>query len=174
MFFHFGNDPAVPAPLRGVKVVAAGGVYAGAAEEGEKVLAPLRAFGPPVADLFQSMPYSAAQRMADFLWPPGLLNYWKSCFLEDLSDAAIQVIADFVSRVPSAHTVVVLESLGHSAIQRVPEDTTAFVNRRYPFNFLVTSAWSDAADTGKNVLWTRQFFEAMGPFAAKASYVNYR
>jgi len=49
----------------------------------------------------------------------------------------------------------------------------AFVNRRYPFNFLVTSAWSDAVDTEKNVLWTRQFFEAMGPFAANASYVNY-
>jgi len=160
MLFHFGNDPAVPAPLRGVKVVAAGGVYAGATEEGEKVLAPLRAFGPPVADLFQPMPYSAAQRQADFLWPPGLLNYWKSCFLETLSDAAIRVIADFFSRVPSANTVV-------------PEAATAFVNRRYPFNFLVTSAWSDAADTEKNILWTRQFFEAMGPFAAKASYVNY-
>ncbi len=173
MLFHFGNDTAVPALLRGVKVVAVGGVYAGAAEEGVKVLAPFRAFGPPVADLFQPMPYSAAQRMADFLWPPGLLNYWKSCFLEDLSDAAIRVISDYFSRVPSAHTVVVLESLGHSAIQRVPEAATAFVNRRYPFNFLVTSAWSDAADTEKNVLWTRQFFEAMGPFAAKASYVNY-
>jgi len=173
MLFHFGNDPAVPQPLRGAKVVAAGGVYAGAAEEGEKVLAPLRAFGPPVADLFQPMPYSAAQRMADFLWPPGLLNYWKSCFLENLSDAAIRVITDFFSRVPSAHTVVVLESLGHSAIQRVPEAATAFVSRRYPFNFVVTSAWSDAADTEKNILWTRQFFEAMAPFAAKASYVNY-
>jgi hypothetical protein len=138
MLFNFGNDPAVPAPLREVKVIAAGGAYAGATEEGEKVPAPLRAFGPPVADRSQPMPYSAAQRMADFLWPSGLLDYWKSCFLEDLSDAAIQVIADFFSRVPSAHTVVVLESLGHCAIKRVPEAATAFVNRQYPFNFLVT------------------------------------
>jgi len=167
MLFHFGDDPAVPAPLRGAAVVAAGGVYAGTIEEGEKVLAPMRAFGPPVADLFQPMPYSAAQRMADFLWPPGLLNYWKSCFLERLDDAAIGVITDFFARVPSPQTVVVLESIGHSAIQRVPEDETAFVNRRYPFNFLVTSAWSSAADTEKNVLWTRQFFEAMRPLQPK-------
>jgi FAD/FMN-containing dehydrogenase len=173
MLFHFANDPGVPEPMRGTAVIAAGGVYAGSIEEGQRVLAPFRAFGPPVADLFQPMPYSAAQRMADFLWPPGKLNYWKSCFLETLSDAAIGVITDFFARVPSPQTVVVLESLGNSSIQRFPEGSTAFVERRYPFNFLITSAWSSPAESDRNILWTRQFYEAMQPYAAKAAYVNY-
>jgi FAD/FMN-containing dehydrogenase len=173
MLFHFANDPSVPEPMRGAAVIAAGGVYAGSIEEGQKVLAPFRAFGPPVADLFQPMPYNAAQRMADFLWPSGNLNYWKSCFLESLSDAVIGVITDFFTRVPSPRTVVVLESLGNSSIQRFSESSTAFVERRYPFNFLITSAWSSPAESDQNIRWTKQFYEAMQPYAAKAAYVNY-
>jgi hypothetical protein len=30
---------------------------------------------PPAADIYQPMPYSAAQTMADFLWPKGLHSY---------------------------------------------------------------------------------------------------
>ena len=174
LLFHFGDDPALPAALQGAPVIALGGVYAAAdLDEGERVLAPLRAYGPPVADLFQRTPYNLAQRMGDFLWPPGLYNYWKSAFRADLSDQAIGVIRDFYARVPSKATVVVLESLANSAIQRVPEEATAFVNRRFPFNFLVTSAWSDPVESERNVAWTRQFFEAMRPFTAGAAYVNY-
>jgi hypothetical protein len=68
---------------------------------------------------------------------------------------------------------VVLESLGNSSIQRFSENSTAFVERRYPFNFLITSAWSSPAESDRNILWTRQFHEAMQPYAAKAAYVNY-
>ena len=40
-----------------------GGVYAGPVEAGEKVAAPLRAYGPPLVDLFQASPYNQVQRM---------------------------------------------------------------------------------------------------------------
>jgi hypothetical protein len=36
--------------------------YFGPVEEGEKALAPLRHFGPPVADVLQPMPYTALQK----------------------------------------------------------------------------------------------------------------
>ena len=173
LLFHFADDPSGPPQLRGAPVIGVGGVYAGPVEDGEKALAPLRAYGPPVADLFQPMPYNTAQRMADFLWPPGLHNYWKSSYLECLSDAAIDVITNFFARVPSPRTVVVLEHYGNSAMQRVPESATAFGHRGFPYNFLVTSAWSDPADTDRNIAWTREFFDAMRPFTANVAYVNY-
>ena len=81
LLFHFPDDLSAPAPLRGAAIVGLGGVYAGPVEEGEKVLRPLREYGPPLADMFQPMPYNAAQRMADFLWPAGLHSYWKSSYL---------------------------------------------------------------------------------------------
>ena len=114
-----------PDPLRGAAIVGLGGVYAGALEEGEKILRPLREYGPPLADMFQPMPYNAAQRMADFLWPAGLHSCWKSSYLKTLSDDAIDVVVDSFARVPSRRTVIVLEHNGDSAWDRVPDSATA-------------------------------------------------
>jgi len=133
----------------------------------------LRQYGPPVADMFRPMPYNDAQRMADFLWPPGLHSYWKSSYLTAMSDDAIDVIVDFFARVPSPRTVIVLEHNGDSAWDRVPDSATAFGSRAWPYNFVVTSAWSDRKDTDRNIAWTRDFFNAMRPFAGQGAYVNY-
>src|SRR5207237_2817186 len=82
------------------------------------------------------MPYSAARTMADFLWPPGSLNYWKSGFLKELSDAAIDTIIAYSAKEPSPRTVVVLEHNGHGAMSRVAADATAFGYRNWSYNFL--------------------------------------
>lgn len=173
LLFHLPDDPSMSPPLRGAAVVGLGGVYAGDVAEGEKVLRPLRAYGPPLADKFEPMPYNAAQRMADFLWPPGLHGYWKSSYLKEFSDAAVEVIVDFFARVPSPRTVIVLEHYGNSAWGRVAESATAFGHRTWPYNIVVTSAWSDPKDTERNIAWTRELFDALRPFAAPGAYVNY-
>jgi FAD/FMN-containing dehydrogenase len=173
LLFHFPDDPSGPAPLGGAALVGLGGVYAGPMSEGEKVLRPLREYGPPLVDTFQEMPYSTAQRMADFLWPSGLHGYWKSSYLATLSDDAIDVIVDFFARVPSPRTVIVLEHNGDSAWDRVPEQATSFGHRAWAYNFVVTSAWADPKDKERNITWTRELFDAMRPFAARGAYVNY-
>ena len=48
--------PEVPEPLRGRPVVAVTAVHAGAAEEGERLLAPLRALGGATVDSFATVP----------------------------------------------------------------------------------------------------------------------
>jgi hypothetical protein len=154
-------------------VTGLGGVYAGSLEEGEKVLRPLREYGPPLADKFAPTPYNVAQRMADFLWPPGLHSYWKSSYLKAMSDAAIDVVVDFFARVPSHRTVIVLENYANSAWSRVPEAATAFGHRAWPFNIVVTSAWTEPKDAELNITWTRELFAALRPFAAPGAYVNY-
>ena len=173
LLFHFPDDPSGPPPLRGVPVVGLGGVYAGAPEDGEKLLRPLREHESKLVDTFQSMPYSAAQRMADFLWPAGLYNYWKSSFLTTLSDAAIDVFVEWFARVPSRRTVIVLEHNGDSAWDRVPDGATAFGSRAWPYNFVVTSAWSNPQESEQNISWTRGLFAALRPYLAPGAYVNY-
>jgi len=173
LLFHMPDAPSTPEPMRGAAIVGLGGVYAGDLEEGEKVLRPLREYGPPLADMFQAMPYNTAQRMADFLWPPGLHSYWKSSYLKSLSNEAIEVVVNFFARVPSPRTVIVLEHNGDSAWDRVPDSATAFGHRAWPYNFVVTSAWSDPMDAEANVTWTRDFFNSMRAFAAPGAYVNY-
>src|SRR5713101_1636325 len=173
LLFRFPDDPSFPEGLRDLAVVGLGGVYAGPLAAGEKALRPLRDYGPPVADIFQPMPYHAAQKMADFLWPQGLYTYWKSGFLTGFSDGAIDIILDFFVRVPSPRTVVVIEHDGPGAMSRIPELETAFGHRNWPYNFLVTSIWSDPAESEVNIRWTREFWEALRPFLADAVYVNY-
>jgi FAD/FMN-containing dehydrogenase len=173
LLFHFAEDAPVPVPLRGAAVVGLGGVYAGDLEKGEKILRPLREYGPPLADMFRPMPYNEAQRMADFLWPPGLHSYWKSSYLTALSDAAIDAFVDFFARVPSKRTVIVLEHNGDSAWDRMPDVDTAFGHRSWPYNFVVTSAWIDPKDAQQNIAWTRDLFDALRPYLAKGAYVNY-
>jgi FAD/FMN-containing dehydrogenase len=173
LLFHFPDEPSAPSALRAKAVLGLGGVYAGPIEEGGKVLRPLREYGPPIADMFRPMPYNAAQRMADFLWPPGLHSYWKSHYLTGLSDAAIDVVVEFFARVPSPRTVVVLEHYGNSAWSRVAESATAFGHRAWPYNMVVTSAWSDPGNADRNIAWTRDLLNAMRPFAAQGAYLNY-
>jgi hypothetical protein len=106
-------------------------------EQGETVLRPLREYGPPLVDKFAPMPYNEAQRMADFLWPPGLHSYWKSSYLKALDDAAIDIVVDRFARVPSRRTVIILENYANSAWSRVPESATAFGHRTWPW-----TSWS--------------------------------
>lgn len=173
MLIHAPKEPFVPEEAQGTPVVGIGGVYTGSLMEGEKALAPLRQFGPPVADLFEPMPFTAAVSFADFLFPRGFFNYWKSGFLTELSDGAIDTVVEFYKRTPSPMTVIVLEHNGDGAMSRVDESKTAFGYRNWPYNFLVTSIWADPADTDINIQWTRELWDAMQPFLADAVYVNY-
>lgn len=173
LLFSAPPAPFLPEAAHGTPVVGIGGVYAGPIDAGEQALRPLRRFGTPAADTFQPMPYSAAQTMADFLWPAGLHSYWKSSFIKEFSDAAIETILACYATKPSPLTVVVIEHNGDGAMSRVGEQETAFGHRRWPYNFLVTSMWTDPAASETNIRWTREFWEAMRPFLADAVYVNY-
>ena len=74
-------------PQAGVPVVAMILGYNGPIGDGEKVLAPARQFGRPVADLVGPMPYGVRQTLLD---EPnarnGLHRYWRSAFAGQLSD----------------------------------------------------------------------------------------
>jgi FAD/FMN-containing dehydrogenase len=140
-------------------------------DEGERLLAPLRAFGPPVADLVTRMPYTAMQQMLDAAAGYGLRSYWKSHFLSGLTDAAIDTFVRFAESCPSPRTFIVLEH-GHGAVARVAPDATAFPMRGHAFDFVVISLWEDAKEDARNVAWTRAFYEAMQPWSADLVYVN--
>lgn len=173
VLFTASAELPVPDVLRREAIVAIGGVYVGPLHDGERALRPLREYGPPAADIYQAMPYSAAQTMADFLWPKGLYSYWKSSFLRSLSDGAIDTLLAFYGKTPSPRTVIIIEHDGDSAWSRVAEEATAFGHRKWPYNLAVTTMWTDRADTEANIRWTRELWGAMRGYLADAAYVNY-
>src|SRR5436305_8571781 len=114
--------------------------YSGSMEKGDEVIRPLLAFGSPVADMVGPMPYTAVQALGGPLYPPGRLNYWKSSFLHDLSDAAIETMIAHFATVPSPLSGAYLELLG-GAMSRVDPHETAFGDRSAPYSLIITSEW---------------------------------
>src|SRR5918992_622840 len=157
---------------QGTAVVAIGLCYAGPVTQGEKVVGPLRALGPPLADLVRPMAYCEVQRMMDAADPPGLQNYWKSNFLRGLTDAAIESIISHFEAATSPRTEVIIEHLP-GAVSRVDQDETAFNHRDAEFSFLIDSKWADPAESEKHIRWTRDYFSTMEPFYVGGAYINY-
>ena len=123
-------------------------------------------------DVIGPMPYSAINRIFDAAYPKGALNYWKSSFLSELSDAVIDTIIDCYTRVPSPMSGIVLEHW-HGAATRVGVGETAFPHRSEGYNMLLVSEWTNPADTERNITWTRESYAALQPFIAPGRYVNY-
>ena len=121
--------PFVPEEARGTPVVGLVGVYAGDVAAGEQAIRPLREFGPPAVDIFQPMPYTAAQSMLDDLFPAGYRNYWKSSILKGLSDDAIDAMLAHFAKLPSPMTLVIIDHNGDGTMNRISASETAFGHR---------------------------------------------
>jgi FAD/FMN-containing dehydrogenase len=146
--------------------------YHGRPEDGERLLRPLRAFGSPLLDGIGPMPYTALQSMLDPFYPSGRLNYWKSSFLTELGDGAIDTMLAHCADRPTPLCHVAIEQMG-GATSRVDAQETAFAHRERPYNFLCLGVSADGAETEACVRWARRFWEAMQPFASGGVYVNY-
>ncbi len=158
----------------GTQVIAVAVCYCGQSlSEGEKCLQPLRAFGPPIADMIQTMSYVQLQSMFEPFFPNGRYTYVKSNFMSTLSDAAISAVAEYAGKSPSPTSFAPFIEHWHGAVRRVGVSDTAFAHRNQDYNFIIWSTWENPADTDQNVVWTRQYWEAMRPYLVAGSYVNY-
>ncbi len=156
----------------GERVVAIAVCYNGPADEGERVLEPLRSFGSPLADMVAPMPYTQLQCMLDEGFPAGLQNYWKSNFLSGLDETAIELLVDHVRNAPSPNSAIAIEHFG-GAVNRVGINDTAFNHRGARYNLIILGMWPDASAKDENVSWVRNLWDAMQPYSSGGVYVNY-
>ena len=85
-FSTIPRDPAYPERYWGERVYTIASVYAGDADEGERLLQPLRELGELVADFSGQMGYCDIQQLFDTLIPFGQYRcYWKSHYLSGLA-----------------------------------------------------------------------------------------
>jgi FAD/FMN-containing dehydrogenase len=145
--------------------------YNGDIETGEKVVQPIREFGPPLADLIGPMPYTAVNSMLDASFAPGNHYYWKAHFLKELNDECIDIMADHFATVASPLTAVGVELIG-GAVARVSKDATAFSHRDGAYDFLILSSWTDPGESDQHIRWTRELLQKIQPFSTGGVYVN--
>jgi FAD/FMN-containing dehydrogenase len=156
----------------GARIVAFLLGYDGPLEQGERVVRPLREFGPPIVDQVAPMPYTQLQAMLDPGFPPGLQVYWRSNFLSGLPDQAIEELVRQFERVSSPLSALMLEPMG-GAVARVGIEETAFHHRDARFNLAVIARWQDPQEAELHVQWARTAHESMDRFTTGGVYVNY-
>jgi FAD/FMN-containing dehydrogenase len=158
----------LPDGTRAVGIVV---VYNGAMEEGERVVRPVREFGPPIVDQIGPMPYTAVQTMFDPMAPTGRHYYAKSPYLREITDGAIEALVDAFAVVPSPYTLIFLQQKS-GAMARGPADQTAFGHRDDQFAAVLFSGWEDPVQAEDNIRWTRQLAQALEPFGSGGEYIN--
>lgn len=156
----------------GHPVVAILACYVGALDAAQEVVAPLKEFGQPIADMIQPMPYVNAQSMIDESFPKGRLNHWKSNFLNGLSDGTIDALVEGFKDVGSPFSSILIEHLG-GAMARVGTEETAFGTRDAPYDCVVMAAWTEPSESDGHIAWADRLWQATLPDAAGGSYLNY-
>ena len=167
------RDPAIPESAWGRRVLALAHVYDGPAEEGERVVQPLRSFGEPLVDFSGRMPYRTIQSIYDGLFPKGRdRNYWKSTYLKGLDNDIIHEITARMAQRPSEMTFASIWKFG-GAVQRVAADATAFGDRSMSFMLSLDAIWSSPEDDGANIGWVRKFWDDMQLHSTGRLYLNF-
>jgi len=172
VLWHVPDQPPFPAGVRGEPIFVASAVYAGPVEEGREIMQPLRDFDDPLLDTSGAQSYLALQTKFDPFLPAGDRYFWKSRYLADLSDDAIDTAVEQMTRCPSPRTIVTVRARG-GAIARVDPAETAFPDRDSPYMISIDSTWTDPADDEANVEWTREFWAAMEPFSSAGVHLNF-
>jgi FAD/FMN-containing dehydrogenase len=169
----FPANPELPETVHDRPVVIVGGVYTGDVDEGLKITEPLRQLGTPLFDMSGPTPFVGVQTGFDPLFPRGELRaYWKSQYLDELSEGAIETIAAKAQERPAPMTLVNVFAMG-GAIAKVGPEETAFATREAPYMVSIDGLWSDAADDDANVAWTRSTWEAIKEYGTGEVYLNF-
>jgi FAD/FMN-containing dehydrogenase len=147
--------------------------YIGDPTAGERAMASLRKFGPPLADTIAPTSYVALNSLFDAAFPyGGVQRYWKSSFLKGLGDDLLDIMIARSTKFLSPMSNVLFFHL-HGAATRVDPNDTAFGARDDQWDYDVISQWTDLAESSGHIQWTRDFWTAVEPFASGQVYVNH-
>jgi FAD/FMN-containing dehydrogenase len=164
--------PWLPAEIHGKPIIAVFVCHSGNIEQGEKILAPLRSFGQPVADIVTRRPYTQMQSLLDATQPKGRRYYWKSNYLAEVTPPCIALAVEHAARIPSPHSAIVFFQL-QGALGELPADHCPAGNRDTAFVLNITSSWEKVADDAVNQRWARDCFAAMAPYSTGGTYINF-
>jgi FAD/FMN-containing dehydrogenase len=170
----FPANPELPEAIHDRAVIIVGAVHAGAdAESGLADMQPLRELGTVLFDMSGPTPFVGVQTGFDPLFPRDTLRaYWKSQYVDELTDEAIDTIAAAANDRPAPLTLVNTFHMG-GAIARVGEEETAFHQRTSPYMVSIDGMWSDAGDDDANIEWVRSTWNAVAEHGTGEVYLNF-
>lgn len=166
------EGPQFPADRAGDPALVFVAVYSGDVEEGKRVVAPLRTWREPLADLSGPVSWLEAQTFYDEDYPDGMLYYWKSSYLDEISDSANEVLAAAGIDRPSALSNLDVWYLGGAMKRKAPNET-AFWYRNVAAMVGIEANWEDPEQSDANIRWARDLVDRLQTYASDGSYANF-
>jgi FAD/FMN-containing dehydrogenase len=164
--------PEIPEQMRGTKVVFVAGLYAGDPSDATPVLAPMAQLGAPLLDMTATTNYVDAQSMLDAAFPAGGRYFFKSHYLTELTDPAIDALLACDANRPNPESLIVIRTLG-GAISQLDDDETAYPHRAARYNLSIDASWFDPALDTAAISWARATWDTTAPFATGGVYLNF-
>jgi FAD/FMN-containing dehydrogenase len=173
-FYLTAEVPAAepfPKKIHGRKVCGLLWCYTGPKDQAQAVIQPARDVAEPLFEHVGPMPYPVLQSLFDPLYPPGYQWYWKGDFVRELTDAAIAEHLRF-AEVPTSLSTMHLYPI-NGAVHRVGPAETAWGYRDANWSMVIAGVDPDPANNEKMTKWARDYWEALHPYSAGASYINF-
>lgn len=167
------DPPVMPPEVAGKAVIMTPCMYAGPAEEAG-ILEKVKEFGDPLFVITGPMPFAGFQQAFDpFVGDLGKhICYWKSTFVNEVSDDLIKTVVKRVNDRPDPWVLVNIPALG-GAISRVNKDDTAYLNRDAKFMVSIDAMWHDESKNDTVRDWVRSFWDELQPHATGGIYLNF-
>jgi FAD/FMN-containing dehydrogenase len=154
----------------GSPVAAIAACYAGDPAEGARLLDRAKAaVGEPLVDVLGPLTYTEQQSRMDAGYPHGEYHYWRSCFLDDLTDEVIDILVERASNIQAPPVLeLIVEQLGGA----IAAGDGAFAHRDASYDVLIAANWTDPTDRDRCVAWARDTAAALEPHS-RGGYANY-
>jgi len=156
----------------GTKLAVIQACHCGSPLDASSALEQIKAFGKPVVDNLGPLSYTALNRMLDPGFPKLALNYWKSCFIDELGEDVIAILNEQFTRCLSPMSKLIVEHF-HGAVLRLDPSATAFPHRSQGYSILIIAQWRDGEQCEENIAWARETHDRLAPYARNGAYSNY-
>jgi hypothetical protein len=166
--------PAPPMPFvapehHGKLVIFAMMCYAGAVDEGERVLARFRGLATPIVDMVKPSRYPE-------VYPPDDPDYHpiatgRNMFMDSVDRRVAETIVDQLNATDATMRVAQIRVLG-GAMARVPVDATAFAHRRSRIMVNIAALYERPEQAATYEPWVNGFMAALNQ-GDRGVYVNF-
>jgi FAD/FMN-containing dehydrogenase len=171
-FLTVPPGPPFPEALHLKKMCGSVWCYCGPADKADEVFKPIKSFGPPALYGIHAMPFPMLQSAFDALYPPGLQQYWRADFVNEISDEAITAHMRHGPELPSMQSFMHIYPIDGKAHEPGKSDT-AFSHRDANWVQLILGVDPDPANRGRITDWTKRYHDALHPYAAGGAYMNF-
>ena len=171
MIAQVPSGPPFPDEIHGRKVCGLVWCCTGSQEQADSAIKLARNAAEPLFEHVGPMPYPMLNSLFDGLYPPGLQWYWKGDFVNDISDAAIEGHLHFYE-VPTSLSLMHLYPID-GAVHQLHKEATAWSFRDAQWSMVIAGVDADPKNRDKIKNWARNYWEALHPYSAGASYINF-